>query len=49
MESFTKQGKLAWEHDTKKAQMGGDISAGDLLSRNIPFIHRPTQYERSTN
>ncbi len=31
MASFTKQGKLAWEHDTKKAQMGGDISAGDLL------------------
>ncbi len=29
--SFTKQGKLARERNTKKAQMGGEISAGDLL------------------
>ncbi len=30
--SFTKQGKLAQERNSKTAQMCGDISAGDLLT-----------------
>ncbi len=36
--SFTKQGKLAREHNTKKAPMGGEISVGDLLT--MPQIKR---------
>ncbi len=30
--SFTKQGKLARERNSKTAPMGGDISEGDLLT-----------------
>ncbi len=30
--SFTKQGKLAREHNSKTALMGVEISAGDLLT-----------------
>ncbi len=30
--SFTKQGKLAWERDSKTALMGVEISTGDLLT-----------------
>ncbi len=30
--SFTRQGKLAWERDSKTAPMGVEISAGDLLT-----------------
>ncbi len=30
--SFTKQGKLAREHNSNTALMGGEISAGDLLT-----------------
>ncbi len=30
--SFTKQSKLAQEHNSNKAQMGVEISAGDLLT-----------------
>ncbi len=56
--SFTKQGKLAREHNTKKAPMGGEISVSDLLTirklkehrHNISFTYRPTQYnKRSAN
>ncbi len=30
--SFTKQGKLARERNSKTAPMGGEITAGDLLT-----------------
>ncbi len=33
--SFTKQGKLARERNSKTALMGGGISAGDLLTTRI--------------
>lgn len=29
---FTKQGKLALDHNSKKAQMGVEISGSDLLT-----------------
>ncbi len=56
--SFTKQGKLARERNSKTAPMGVEIYAGDLLTNalikehrcNISFTYRPAQYtKRSTN
>ncbi len=55
--SFTKQGKLARERNSKTAPMGVEMSAGDLLTtrklknrRNISFTYQPTQYTKhSTN
>ncbi len=49
--SFTKQGKLARERNSKKVPMGVEIYAGDLPtikehSRNISFTYRPTQYTK---
>ncbi len=38
--SFDKQGKLARELNSKTAPMGGEISAGDLLTMNAQIKHR---------
>ncbi len=39
--SFTKQGKLAQERNSRTAPMGVEISAGDLLTmhKSSPFYH----------